>query len=658
MTSAQVFISYSSKDLVVATEVADAFAERGIGTFFAARSLASGTKYPEEIMNAIDTCDVFVFLLSHAAMDSEDVRNEFTQATRQRKPRLPFMLGGLLYPRDVTRSWDYFLTHVQVKPFETEHQVVEAASKYLTTESCAAEAPRPDPEPKNIYRSDDGQETDSNASEFVSPSTAPEAIHVSETDLQKCDVSTSPSLTNDPVARAFAETSALAKELTERLGRCSREELGEIYYCLEDRQSRDNLGHFALLALVVDQFFSVWNSATPQDSYYTAKTGAFVSKLATKLSNGIQSAITAGGLDTHSVESASDMVEAFQCPEPTAAISTLWLLKGLALRETEPILPAKQATKAPIFISYSQQHLSIAKSIADTLATQDIGCFYTKLTPHKDADYDSEVSRNIRDCTMVIALISRASLGSQTLQRELALARDHQKALVPFIIGDSFSLNKLPAHVQYLLAGTQPVHYRDPTQVVATANQVLSSKPGTDVVGTDSATSTRTSAITPPMSLAAQQFVASAMAYAKPTAANTLSALEKLSDRDLAAVMKLATEVVECRGTPNSRRGGAATQIAVREVSSNRRRRAKQPWTPFGSDRASRELIKTVVIDLSRLDDYSDFSRADQKQILRECDALTQTTDPVTRVTARWVRLYVDLPRPTKLDRRGPKLFE
>lgn len=70
------FISYSTKNQVIANAIRNTFIANRIDTWMAPYSITPGSKYAQSITNAIRNCSCFVLLLSNASQESEAVDSE------------------------------------------------------------------------------------------------------------------------------------------------------------------------------------------------------------------------------------------------------------------------------------------------------------------------------------------------------------------------------------------------------------------------------------------------------------------------------------------------------------------------------------------------------------------------------------------------------
>ncbi|MDO5407800.1 MAG: toll/interleukin-1 receptor domain-containing protein [Eubacteriales bacterium] len=89
-----VFISYSSKDQVIADLIADELSGSGISSWIATRNIKEGS-YAKQIMQGIKNSRVFLVLISKNSICSEQVKNEIDRAFNRLKEGIkiiPFIL--------------------------------------------------------------------------------------------------------------------------------------------------------------------------------------------------------------------------------------------------------------------------------------------------------------------------------------------------------------------------------------------------------------------------------------------------------------------------------------------------------------------------------------------------------------------------------------
>lgn len=89
-----VFISYSSEDEAIASQVVDHLESRGLGCWWAPRAIPAGASFPEEIVEGIQAAQVILFLVSPASNESVHTRKELTLAVSRGTALLPVRLNA------------------------------------------------------------------------------------------------------------------------------------------------------------------------------------------------------------------------------------------------------------------------------------------------------------------------------------------------------------------------------------------------------------------------------------------------------------------------------------------------------------------------------------------------------------------------------------
>jgi hypothetical protein len=87
-----VFISYSSKDKTTADAVCALLEEKKIRCWIAPRDIPAGQNFAKSIINALDSCKVFILIWSHHTNLSEHILNEINQAFDQGVTIIPFRI--------------------------------------------------------------------------------------------------------------------------------------------------------------------------------------------------------------------------------------------------------------------------------------------------------------------------------------------------------------------------------------------------------------------------------------------------------------------------------------------------------------------------------------------------------------------------------------
>lgn len=88
----RVFLSHSSNEEEIASEVCSCIEANGHSCFLAPRDIRSGYEYVEEIINGIDNCDVMLLLLSESANNSPHVLREVERAVSKKKSIIVYKL--------------------------------------------------------------------------------------------------------------------------------------------------------------------------------------------------------------------------------------------------------------------------------------------------------------------------------------------------------------------------------------------------------------------------------------------------------------------------------------------------------------------------------------------------------------------------------------
>lgn len=125
-----IFISHSSCDAAIASEVCELLESDGNQCFLAPRDIRSGFEYAEEIINGIDRSDAVILLLSQKANDSPHVLREIERAVSKSIAIIVYKLEEV----ELTKSMEYFLM---------THQWVNAkhGKKYADLVDCVKELP-------------------------------------------------------------------------------------------------------------------------------------------------------------------------------------------------------------------------------------------------------------------------------------------------------------------------------------------------------------------------------------------------------------------------------------------------------------------------------------------------------------------------------------
>lgn len=111
MCSSQIFISYSSGDKIQADVICDALESSGVKCWIAPRDILPGKDYAEGIIEAIESCTLFLLILSESSNASSQVRREVERAGSKNIPIMPVRIDTT-EPKNLHKTLEYFIaTH-------------------------------------------------------------------------------------------------------------------------------------------------------------------------------------------------------------------------------------------------------------------------------------------------------------------------------------------------------------------------------------------------------------------------------------------------------------------------------------------------------------------------------------------------------------------
>ena len=93
--SGHIFVSHSSENRALATELAAFLESRGTRVWIAPRDVRPGMDYSEELQTAIEACSAFVVLVTDMANKSPYVRAETEMAFSSHKPIFPVRISDI-----------------------------------------------------------------------------------------------------------------------------------------------------------------------------------------------------------------------------------------------------------------------------------------------------------------------------------------------------------------------------------------------------------------------------------------------------------------------------------------------------------------------------------------------------------------------------------
>ena len=93
--SFDIFVSYSTKDKVVADAIVSALEIKNIRCWYAPRDIKPGANWAESITDAIQQCNIFLLIFSSNSNQSTHVLDEVSYAISEEKMIIPFRIENL-----------------------------------------------------------------------------------------------------------------------------------------------------------------------------------------------------------------------------------------------------------------------------------------------------------------------------------------------------------------------------------------------------------------------------------------------------------------------------------------------------------------------------------------------------------------------------------
>ena len=106
-----------------------------------------------------------------------------------------------------------------------------------------------------------------------------------------------------------------------------------------------------------------------------------------------------------------------------------------------------------VFISYSREDQQQVNRLAGYLREQGLNVWMDETDIHGATMWTEEIVEAIHGCTLFILAISSHSTGSKNVVKELALASEREKKILPLYLEES----QIPKNMEYQLAGIQNI---------------------------------------------------------------------------------------------------------------------------------------------------------------------------------------------------------
>src|ERR1051325_5885276 len=110
-----------------------------------------------------------------------------------------------------------------------------------------------------------------------------------------------------------------------------------------------------------------------------------------------------------------------------------------------------------IFISYSRDDEKEARHLLALLRKEGYTVWIDQEALVGASIWSDEIVQNIKNCQLFIMMLSESSVASPSVAKEIALAAEYGKVILPVELGNV----QLPERFEYALAGIQYVSFED-----------------------------------------------------------------------------------------------------------------------------------------------------------------------------------------------------
>ncbi|MBL59009.1 MAG: hypothetical protein CMO75_04995, partial [Verrucomicrobiales bacterium] len=110
---------------------------------------------------------------------------------------------------------------------------------------------------------------------------------------------------------------------------------------------------------------------------------------------------------------------------------------------------------AEVFISYASQDRDRILDLVDRLGTAGVSVWIDQMGIEGATMWSQEIVAAIRGCKILILAISKHAAGSENVVKEVALASEGRKGILPVYLEQA----EIPESMAYQLAGIQRVEF-------------------------------------------------------------------------------------------------------------------------------------------------------------------------------------------------------
>ncbi|WP_433598135.1 TIR domain-containing protein [Nocardia sp. CA-135953] len=142
--------------------------------------------------------------------------------------------------------------------------------------------------------------------------------------------------------------------------------------------------------------------------------------------------------------------------------------------------PAKSRRRPSVFISFSSAELAAAEALANALESSDVPTFFAPRDIHGGMNFAVEIVKAVAACDVVVVLLSPTSIKSPHVRREVSLAIDERRTLLPLAMPGTTYPTDFSTEWTYWLSAVQVMDYLGPD---AAAGQIERMLPSVDTGG-------------------------------------------------------------------------------------------------------------------------------------------------------------------------------
>lgn len=115
-----IYICYSRKDNEVATDICHFLDQQGLLYWIDKRGIESGDSYAQSIVNAIQTSNLFLFIISESSSNSRFCINELSVAQRYNKRLFPLLID--YSGQEISKELTFLIGHISQAKYSNKER--------------------------------------------------------------------------------------------------------------------------------------------------------------------------------------------------------------------------------------------------------------------------------------------------------------------------------------------------------------------------------------------------------------------------------------------------------------------------------------------------------------------------------------------------------